>query len=61
MKIDEIMELANSLSNNDLEHLLTFVSNRVYVWHEVNGTDTLSKASFAYLEGACLILSLERE
>lgn len=56
-----IMDIANSLSNNDLEHLLTYVSDRLYVWHKVDGQSTLSRVSYAHLNGALLTLNLENE
>ena len=60
MKTEDLLEIANSLSNDDLCHLINMVSDRLFVFYGVHeNMQQMSDVSFACLNGACVQITTE--
>ena len=60
MKTEDLLEIANSLSNDDLCHLLNMVSDRLFVFYGVHDKmQQSSNVTFACLNGACVQINTE--
>jgi hypothetical protein len=60
MKTEDLLEIANSLSNDDLCHLINMVSDRLFVFYGVHDKmQQSSNVTFACLNGACVQINTE--
>jgi hypothetical protein len=59
MNDSELIGLANSLSNRDVDRLVNLLVDRFAVWHRIDGELHQSRLSHCYLDGAMISLVIE--
>lgn len=59
MNDSELINLANGLSNRDIDRLVNLLVDRFAIWHNVDGQMHQSRLSHCYLDGACVSLVIE--
>ncbi len=59
MNDSELIGLANSLSNRDVDRLVNLLVDRFAIWHSIDGKLHQSRLSHCYLDGAMISLVIE--
>lgn len=59
MNDSELIGLANSLSNRDVDRLVNLLVDRFAIWHSIDGELHQSRLSHCYLDGAMISLVIE--